>query len=133
MTACYSPARFRIFPNSLSPGSISILPWLLALGRCDNPCFASGFGVLGAKGKAGGLAGGRRGFAGLAVSRLGALPVYVPSLAAVQPRPIALHSPHAVLGARLQRGGDLKEVTVADEVLHRMSWHENLAFRHADV
>src|ERR1017187_8352134 len=88
---------------------------------------------LGREGKGRRIGGRRRGFARLAVSRLGALPVYVPSLAAVQPRPIALHSPHAVLGARLQRGGDLKEVTVADEVLHRVSWHENLAFGHADV
>src|SRR5258706_15641306 len=38
----------------------------------------------------------------------------------IQPRAIALETPHAVLCPGFQRRNDLKEVAVANEILHRM-------------
>src|ERR1039457_2408674 len=88
---------------------------------------------LGGNGKGRWVRRGWRGFAWFAVRRLGAFARDVPILASVQPRAIPLLGPHAMLGAGLQRGGDLEEVAVADEVLHRVRWDEDFAFRHADV
>ena len=59
MEAGYSPGRLRIFPNSLSPGSISMRAVPLLPGACEGEtCFVSEREGLGARGKAGGWAGG---------------------------------------------------------------------------
>src|ERR1035437_522036 len=78
---------------------------------------------LGRQGKGGRMRRRRWSFAWFAVCRLGAFARDVPILASVQPRAIPLLGPHAMLGAGLQRGGDLEEVAVADEVLHRSEEH----------
>ena len=44
-----------------------------------------------------------------------------------------MEAPHPVFGPGFQGGSDFEKIAVADEILHRMGGHEDLALGHADI